>query len=195
MTDTSVTKPDLGPLPQGDWSTVPSDTHLKIYPYAVSKGLLERVIKTMQLAVDVVKTIDEADAILALRSYARAGAKIFSLAEARQLPIYVVKSNSLPQLQKALREALHLDTEVGSVDIENDVDETEVALEEARQAIVNVMDRQEPIELAPRRSYIRRLQHQLVERFNLSSRSVGDEPARRLRILPPASNQKNIGYI
>jgi len=193
--DSSTNKNGGALVTQGDWSTVPSDSHLKIYPYAVSKGLLERVVKTMQMAVDVVKTIDEADAILALRSYARAGAKIFSLAEARQLPIYVVKSNSLPQLQKALREALHLDTEVGAVDIENDVDETEVALEEARQAIVNVMDRQEPIELAPRRSYIRRLQHQLVERFNLSSRSVGDEPMRRLRILPPASQQKNIGYI
>src|SRR4029077_18463998 len=56
--------------------------------------------------------------------------------------------------------------------------------------------RMEPIELAPRRSYIRRLQHQLVERFNLSSRSVGDEPMRRLRILPPASSQnQKIGYI
>ncbi len=177
-----------------DWGR-PEDTHLKIYPYAVSKGLLERVVKTLQLPIEVVKSIDEADAILALRSYARAGAKIFSLAEARQLPVYVVKSNNLPQLQKAIREALHLDTEVGAVDIENDVDETEVALEETRQAIGRVMDRQEPIELAPRRSYIRRLQHQLVERFNLSSRSVGDEPMRRLRILPPASAQKNIGFI
>ncbi len=37
---------------------------------------------------------------------------------------------------------------------------------------------------------------QLVERFNLSSRSVGDEPMRRLRILPPASSQnQKIGYI
>jgi stage III sporulation protein AA len=177
-----------------DW-VPPQDTHLKIYPYAVSKGLLERVVKTLQLPVEVVKSIDEADAILALRSYARAGAKIFSLAEARQLPVYVVKSNNLPQLQKAIQEALHLDTEVGAVDIENDVDETEVALEEARQAIGRVMDRLEPIELAPRRSYIRRLQHQLVERFNLSSRSIGDEPMRRLRILPPAGSQKNIGFI
>ncbi len=172
-----------------------TDTHLKIYPYAVSKGLLERVVKTLDLPVEVVKSIDEADAILALRSYARAGAKIFSLAEARQLPVYVVKSNNLPQLQKALREAMHLDAEIGAVDIENDVDETEIALEETRQAIGRVMDRLEPIELAPRRSYIRRLQHQLVERFNLSSRSIGDEPARRLRILPPATAQKNLGYI
>lgn len=178
-----------------DWGT-PQETHLKIYPYAVSKGLLERVVKTMQLPIEVVKSIDEADAIVALRSYARAGAKIYSLAEARQVPVYVVKSNNLPQIQKALREALHLDTaDSHGVDIEGDVDETEVALEEARQAISRVMDRLEPAELTPRRAYIRRLQHQLVERFNLSSRSIGDEPMRRLRILPPAGSQKSLGYI
>lgn len=178
-----------------DWAS-PQETHLKIYPYAVSKGLLERVVKTLALPVESVKSIDEADAILALRSYARAGAKIYSLAEARQVPVYVVKSNNLPQIQKALREALHLDADsIGSADIEGDLDETEIALEEARQAIGKVMDRLEPMELAPRRAYIRRLQHQLVERFNLSSRSIGDEPMRRLRILPPASAQKNVGYI
>ncbi|OPZ88366.1 MAG: R3H domain protein [bacterium ADurb.Bin425] len=178
-----------------DWAS-PKETHLKVYPYAVSKGLLERVVKTLQLPVEVVKAIDEADAILALRSYARAGAKIFSLAEAQGVPVYVVKSNNLPQIQKALREALHLEeSSIGSVDIEGDIDETEVALEEARQAINRVMDRLEPTELAPRKAYIRRLQHQLVERFNLSSRSVGDEPQRRLRILPPAGTQKNLGYI
>lgn len=173
------------------------DTFLKIYPYAVSKGLLERVIKTLNLPAEVVKTIEDADAILALRSYARAGAKIYSLAEAKQIPVYVVKSNNMPQIQKALREALHLDSDIysisdGGADI---LDETEIALEEARQAIATVMNRQEPIELAPRKAYIRRLQHQLVERFNLSSRSIGDEPMRRLRILPPPDSNTNVGYI
>jgi stage III sporulation protein SpoIIIAA len=179
------------------YNSAQKDTFLKIYPYAVSKGLLERVIKTLALPAEVVKTIEDADAILALRSYARAGAKIYSLAEAKQIPVYVVKSNNMPQIQKALREALHLDTEIFSMqdsgaDI---VDETELALEEARQAISQVMSRTEPIELAPRKAYIRRLQHQLVERFNLSSRSIGDEPMRRLRILPPADSNTNIGYI
>ena len=112
------------------------------------------------------------------------------------MPVYVVKSNNMPQIQKALREALHLDNaDTIGVDIEGDVDETELALEEAREAITRVMDRLEPMELTPRRAYIRRLQHQLVERFNLSSRSIGDEPMRRLRILPPAGSQKSLGYI
>lgn len=179
------------------YSGAQKDTFLKIYPYAVSKGLLERVIKTLNLPAEVVKTIEDADAILALRSYARAGAKIYSLAEAKQIPVYVVKSNNMPQIQKALREALHLDSDIYSIgDSGADIlDETEVALEETRQAISQVMNRQEPIELAPRKAYIRRLQHQLVERFNLSSRSIGDEPMRRLRILPPPDSNTNVGYI
>jgi stage III sporulation protein SpoIIIAA len=183
--------------PMDMYSGAQKDTFLKIYPYAVSKGLLERVIKTLNLPAEVVKTIEDADAILALRSYARAGAKIYSLAEAKQIPVYVVKSNNMPQIQKALREALHLDADIysigdGGADI---LDETEIALEETRQAISAVMNRQEPIELAPRKAYIRRLQHQLVERFNLSSRSIGDEPMRRLRILPPPDISTNVGYI
>jgi hypothetical protein len=145
----------------------------------------------------IVKSVEEADAILALRSYARAGAKIFSLAESQQVPIYVVRNNNIPQIQRALREALHMEGDgLGATSWESDIgDETEVALEETRQAITHVMDLLEPQELSPRRAYIRRLQHQLVEQFNLSSRSVGDEPARRLRILPPASSEQNIGYI
>ncbi len=184
------------------WSQTPfdpidKDTFLKVYPYAVSKGLLERVIKTLSLPAEVVKTTEEADAILALRSYARAGAKIYSLAETKQIPVYVVKSNNMPQIQKALREALHMDTEIFSLSSDGGdiVDETELALEEARQAITMVMNRMEPIELAPRKAYIRRLQHQLVERFNLTSRSIGDEPMRRLRILPPPNTQSNVQYM
>ena len=195
-TNISETTPGEDSATWAQQASYDKETYLKIYPYAVSKGLLERVIKTLNLPAEVVKTLDEADAILALRSYARAGAKIYSLAEAKQIPVYVVKSNNMPQIQKALRDALHLDTEIFSLadtagaDI---VDETEIALEEARQAITMVMNRMEPLELAPRKAYIRRLQHQLVERFNLTSRSIGDEPMRRLRILPPP--QSNVQYM
>jgi len=40
------------------------------------------------------------------------------------------------------------------------------------------------VELAPQNAYIRRLQHQMAERFNLGSRSTGKEPRRRVRIYP-----------
>jgi len=55
---------------------------------------------------------------------------------------------------------------------------------EAEEAIQTVMNEDRPVELAPQRAYIRRLQHELAQRFNLSSRSRGREPQRRVRILP-----------
>jgi predicted RNA-binding protein Jag len=41
------------------------------------------------------------------------------------------------------------------------------------------------VELMPQNSYVRRLQHRLVERHELTARSTGNEPNRRLVILGP----------
>jgi predicted RNA-binding protein Jag len=39
-----------------------------------------------------------------------------------------------------------------------------------------------PISLTPQESYIRKLQHQLADRYNLGSRSKGREPHRHVEI-------------
>jgi predicted RNA-binding protein Jag len=41
-----------------------------------------------------------------------------------------------------------------------------------------------PVELLPRLAFIRKLQHELVEHYQLKARSFGEEPKRRLRIYP-----------
>jgi hypothetical protein len=41
------------------------------------------------------------------------------------------------------------------------------------------------VDLTPQNAYIRRLQHQLAERYNLGSRSAGREPYRHVRIFKP----------
>ena len=58
---------------------------------------------------------------------------------------------------------------------------------ETKDAIARVMDEGRPIELAPANSYVRRLQHQIVGRYNLESKSAGKEPLRRVKILPFAA--------
>jgi predicted RNA-binding protein Jag len=59
------------------------------------------------------------------------------------------------------------------------------ALQEAEDAINQVMEGSPAIDLNPQNPYVRRLQHRLAERYNLGSRSQGREPLRRVRILPP----------
>ena len=68
-------------------------------------------------------------------------------------------------------------------------DEMELALREAQEAIDTALNEKEAVELAPRRSYIRRVQHELVEKHHLTSVSIGDEPNRRLKVLPPKSRE------
>ena len=62
------------------------------------------------------------------------------------------------------------------------MDSFKVALGEAEEAVNQVKNGQEAVELSPQSAYIRRLQHLIAERNALFSQSTGKEPARRVRI-------------
>ncbi len=54
----------------------------------------------------------------------------------------------------------------------------EKAMDEAEQAANRVLSGEQTVHLAPQRSYIRRLQHLLGQRYNVASVSQGREPER-----------------
>ncbi|MBN1862616.1 MAG: single-stranded DNA-binding protein, partial [Dehalococcoidales bacterium] len=56
------------------------------------------------------------------------------------------------------------------------------ALNEAEEAVAQVKDGGESVELSPQSAYIRRLQHLIAERNALLSQSTGKDPNRRVRI-------------
>ena len=59
------------------------------------------------------------------------------------------------------------------------------ALEEARLAVERVViPLSQPMDLLPRSARVRKMQHQLVDRYRLHSKSIGSEPERYLRIDP-----------
>ena len=57
-------------------------------------------------------------------------------------------------------------------------------LQEAEAAIREVLDQAQPVELTPQNNYLRRMQHQLAERYGLTTESRGVEPHRRVVIYP-----------
>lgn len=63
-------------------------------------------------------------------------------------------------------------------------DPVKSAIYQTEDAINQIMSRGQPIELPPQNSFIRRLQHQMAERYNLLSQSRGREPHRRVKIYP-----------
>lgn len=164
------------------------DQRFQLYIYGISKIFMDRILERLDLKdVGVTRQVTEADAIIALRSSCRPGSKMMRIAEDYEIPIYFAKTNTMPQIQRAVREALNSDAgsfleQVAEIPLQ---DETELALQEAREAIEIALNQDQSIELAPRRSYIRRLQHELVEKHHLLSFSVGDEPNRRLKVVPP----------
>jgi len=164
---------------------------LNVYLYGVSRHQTEQVVQSINLPIEITKDLDEADIVLALRSQLRTSSKVRQVAEARQIPIHAIKTSTLPQITRALRRILHIDespadtiSDLNMFAYGDSEDEIE-ALEETRLAVEQiVLPKGQPVELLPRSSIIRRMQHELVEHYQLRSESYGAEPNRRLRIFP-----------
>jgi hypothetical protein len=154
----------------------PAEKVFRIYPFGLSRGRLESTIRTLNVPVALVDDVQEADAVMTLRSYYRSKPAPVREAEDRSVPIYVLKSNSGYQMEQALLQF----REGGSARRDPVAD----MYRETEDAIAAVIEEGRPVDLAPANSYVRRLQHQMAMRYNLESRSSGKEPNRRVRILP-----------
>jgi stage III sporulation protein SpoIIIAA len=164
---------------------------LHVYPYGIGRDQLEQVIEVLNLPVILTKDMGSADAVLALRTHIKNHAKLRQISKVRQVPIYSVKSGTIPQITRTLRRMLHMDDPGIPEDADfrlftQDGSEDEVeALEEARLAVEQiVIPKNQPVELLPRSNAVRKMQHELIEHYHLKSASFGEEPNRRLRIFP-----------
>jgi stage III sporulation protein SpoIIIAA len=146
---------------------------IRVYPHGISRKRLEQSVKELQLPVVVARLVDEADVVMTLRSEYRQKGPTIREAEQAGLPVYVLKANTIVQMQASLTSIFALE-----------IDPREAALRETEEAIGLVVRESQPVELAPQNAYIRRLQHQLAERANVVSRSRGREPYRRVRLYP-----------
>lgn len=161
----------------------------KIYIYAVSRTVLDKVLERLNLHAEVTRNIEEADIVIVHKAFAKGGTKILSIANDYKLPIYYVKTNSMSQVQKVVKEALHI---TDSETLQGYYDDAERALDEVKVAIQKILEGADNIELKPQNQQIRKLQHELVEQHNLSSESVGEGNERRLKIVG-GSDFKNAG--
>jgi stage III sporulation protein SpoIIIAA len=146
----------------------------RIYPFGVSRDRLEQALMETRFPAIIVNSLADADALITLRSYYRRRPQVVREAEERGIPIYVVKSNTVYQLEQCFL----------AMQRERSGDPVAAALSEAEEAIGEVLNSDRPVDLSPQNAYIRRLQHMLAQRYNLSSQSVGREPHRYVRILP-----------
>jgi stage III sporulation protein SpoIIIAA len=150
---------------------------MRLHAHAVSRELLERVLRDMQgVQARVVARPEVADLILTLRS--RAGdTRLRKAVERTGARVLAVKRNSATELRRVLR-GVFLTAEGA------DEGEVREAMLEAEHAIQRVIDEGVTVPLAPRPPRLRRLQHRLVSRYPLETVSHGSEPRRHLVIYP-----------
>ena len=146
---------------------------MALFPYGVSRKRLEQAVHELSVPVTVARDLDDADAVVTLRTYYRRKPPALRDAEAGGTPLFVLKTNTLIQMEAMLANLFELEA-----------DPQEAALRETAEAIGLVNDSGHAVELAPQNAYVRRLQHQMAEQHNLMSRSRGSEPNRRVQLLP-----------
>ena len=149
---------------------------VRIYPYAISRDSVERVIRDLRLDARTVSRPEQANLIIALRSRADDN-RLQRIVQATGLPLHLVKKNSTAQIRRLLQKALHV---VQGMD-EDDVNE---AVRETEAAVQRVFEEGVPVELPPRSASLRQLQHRIAVRHHLVAESVGSEPKRHLVIYP-----------
>jgi len=157
--------------------------HKKIYIYAVSRSIVDKLIERLDIDATIVRNVEEADFVIAHKNFAKGGAKILATANEYHLPVFFVRTNSMSQIQRVLKEALNLTQENQEIyNYTNYKDSTELALDETNAAIAKLGEGAEVIELEPQDKQTRKMQHELVDAHGYKSISVGEGNLRHLKI-------------
>ena len=122
------------------------------------------------------RDLGEAQVLVTLRQNWRKRQRPIVDAEHRGIPVYVLRSNTVNQIERFLGELFNLPEAPRE---ERNVDQM---MQETQGAIEAVQNGERWVELSPASSYIRRLQHQMARQAQLVSHSYGKEPHRRVRI-------------
>jgi hypothetical protein len=147
------------------------------------RPLLEEAARSLDAHVAVVDDPAEADVLLSLRGQLGREPQIRRLARDRGLPILVIKSDTLHQLQRALQRLC--DRPGVAPPAAADPEDVHGALEECRLAVEQVVLPQgRPVELLPRSESVLRMQAELVGRYRLRSAVFGRGVQQRLRVFP-----------
>jgi hypothetical protein len=154
----------------------------------VSRALLEEAARSRSLALEVVEAPEGADLLLSLRGHLGREPALRRRAQDLGLPILVIKSESLHQLQRALERVSGRRPSASTAApaaAGSGLDDAHAALEECRLAVEQVVLTQaRPVELLPRSESVRRMQAELVNHYRLRSAVFGRGQQQRLRVFP-----------
>ena len=150
-----------------------------VCPFGINRSFIQESVTRADAAIRVTDNIEQADVLLTTRIHYRRNAKLVKSAQDLGVPVHVLRKNTKLQIQQFLsgfgkgsRRKLAYSKPASLED----------AMQETQDAVEKVWDGEPYIELEPQRSFIRRQQHELANRYNVASQSVGVEPVRRVMV-------------
>jgi stage III sporulation protein SpoIIIAA len=146
---------------------------VRVYPYGLARNRLQQAGQRLDIPVQILDELNGADAVITLKNYYRNRPRLLVEAEHEGIPIYVLRANTVTQMENCL---------AGLYDLHQEDDTIDQAMRETQEAIRKVVAGARMIELTPQNAYVRRKQHQMVQSHDLISHSRGKEPHRRVRI-------------
>lgn len=149
---------------------------VKLFAYGVARNRLFQSARRLHVPAVMVDDAAQADAIVTIKNYYRRRPRLVVDAERQGTPIYVLRANTVSQMENFLIELFGLEDH-------RQADPFEVAMEEARGGIIKVRSGAEFVDLNPQPATVRRSQHDMVRNSGLISESYGDEPNRYVRIV------------
>lgn len=148
---------------------------IRIFAYGVARNRLQQAAKRLGVPAFVVTDISEADVLVTLRTYYRNREHTIMEAEGRGMPIYVLRANSVSQVEQFMSDLYSLAEHTPRDNMDDVRDQTQ-------QAITAVLNGERWVDLPPGPSLVRRLQHEMARNAELVSHSYGKEPRRHVRI-------------
>ena len=149
---------------------------VRVFAYGVARNRLMQAAKRLGVPAVVVTDVDEANVLVTLRTYYRNREQTVIEAEQRGMPIYVLRANTVAQVEQFLGDLYNLSEQQHPRDSMDDV------RDQTKQAIAAVLNGERWVDLPPGSSLVRRFQHELARNAELVSHSYGKEPRRHVRI-------------
>jgi len=149
---------------------------VRIYPYGVARNRLLQAAKRLGVAAQVATDVGSADVLVTLKSHYRNRQQTIMDAEQRGMPIYVLRANTVSQMEQFLGNLFNL------AELQPQTDEISNIQLETQAAIAAVLNGERWVDLPSAPSTVRRLQHDMARQAELVSHSYGKEPRRRVRI-------------
>jgi len=150
---------------------------IKVYPHGVARNRLMQAAKRLGVPAVIVKDVGDANALVTLKTYYRERQQTIVDAEHRGVPIYVLRANTVSQMEQFLSDLFNLSSQDQFVSSEMNNVTTQT-----QQAIAAVLNGERWVDLPPGPSLVRRLQHEMARNAELVSHSYGKEPRRHVRI-------------